>query len=126
MSLETVRINKKGREQLIRLKRITGIENWNVLCRWALCVSLEEDSIPPNAELSREIAVEINWRTFGGKAHGVYLALLKTRCKLDGKEVTDNNLAETLRIHLHRGLGYLYANKKVRSIEDLFEYIPAA
>ena len=47
MVIETVRIDEQGREQLIRLKRYTGVEFWNVLCRWALCVSLAEPTKPP-------------------------------------------------------------------------------
>ena len=42
MSLETVRLSQRGKEQLIKLKRVTGIKQWNVLCRWALCVSLAD------------------------------------------------------------------------------------
>ena len=40
--IETVRISEKGKTQLITLKRRTGIQNWNVLCRWAFCISLKE------------------------------------------------------------------------------------
>jgi DNA sulfur modification protein DndE len=34
--VETVRISKQGRDQLIKIRRQTGIENWNIICRWAL------------------------------------------------------------------------------------------
>ena len=44
MIVESIRISKSGRDQLITLKRRTGIENWNVICRWAFCASSAEPS----------------------------------------------------------------------------------
>lgn len=119
MTIETVRIDEQGREQLIRLKRHTGVETWNVLCRWALCVSLAERTRPPMRLFKGEPAVEIAWRTFGGAHHELYFALLKQRCKRDGYALTDTVLNEQFRLHLHRGLGYLAANRTIRSIEGL-------
>jgi DNA sulfur modification protein DndE len=124
MSLETVRISSHGREQLIRLKRHTKVENWNVLCRWAFCVSLAERTIPPPQTFKREAAVEMNWRTFGGPYHEIYFALLKQRCKRDGFDLGDDVLAEQFRLHLHRGLGYLAADRRLRSIGDLMRRLP--
>ena len=40
MFIETVRVSAKARDELIRLKTKTQIENWNTLCRWAICHSL--------------------------------------------------------------------------------------
>ena len=40
MLIETVRVSAKARDELIRLKTKTRIENWNTLCRWAICHSL--------------------------------------------------------------------------------------
>lgn len=119
MAIETVRIDEQGREQLIRLKRHTGVDTWNVLCRWAFCASLAEKTRPPMRLFKGEPAVEIAWRVFGGAHHELYLALLKQRLKQDGYELTDGNLQEQFRLHLHRGLGYLAANRAIRSIEGL-------
>lgn len=119
MSIDTVRIDDQGREQLIRLKRHTGVETWNVLCRWAFCASLAEKTRPPLRLFKGEPAVEIAWKVFGGQHHELYLALLKQRCKRDGYALTDAVLHEQFRLHLHRGLGYLAANRAVRSIDGL-------
>jgi DNA sulfur modification protein DndE len=121
MSIETVRISAQGREQLSRLKRYTGVENWNVLCRWAFCVSIAEITKPPLTIVKNEGGVEMTWKTFGGSQAELYLALLKNRCLQDGIEPDDGNLAEQLRLHLHRGLAYLAANRQVRSIVDLID-----
>jgi DNA sulfur modification protein DndE len=40
MLIDSVRVSKQARDQLITLRRRTGIENWNVVCRWAFCASL--------------------------------------------------------------------------------------
>ena len=46
MPLEQIRLSQAAKEQLLRLKRRTGIKNWNVLCRWGLCRSLAEPTPP--------------------------------------------------------------------------------
>lgn len=123
MTIETVRIDDQGREQLIRLKRHTGVENWNVLCRWAFCISLAERTRPPMRLFKGEAAVEIAWRVFGGAHNELYLALLKERCRDDGFELDSATLHEQFRRHLHRGLGYLAADRTVRSIGGLAEKV---
>jgi DNA sulfur modification protein DndE len=119
MTIETVRIDEQGREQLIRLKRHTGVESWNVLCRWALCASLAEPTKPPVRLFKGQAAVEIAWRVFGGANHEVYLALIKQRCIRDGLGIDDTTVQGQFRLHLHRGLGYLAAERSVRSIGGL-------
>ncbi len=119
MSLDTVRISKKGRDQLITLNRHTGIRNWNVTCRWAFCISIAEATPPKAQRIGGEAAIEMTWHTFGGEHQEVYLALLKERCKRDGIAPTDENLAAQLRLHLHRGISYLAGDKAERSIDDL-------
>ena len=120
MIMETVRISEQGRDQLIKLKRITGIQTWNVLCRWALCSSLAEKSTPPQTKIITDSSIEIAWKTFTGDGmEDVYDALIKQRCKNDGLELTKESLAEQLKLHLHRGLGYLTGNKKISDISTL-------
>ncbi|RYE83123.1 MAG: DNA sulfur modification protein DndE [Hyphomicrobiales bacterium] len=119
MAIETVRIDEQGREQLIRLKRHTGVETWNVLCRWAFCASLAEPTRPPMRLFKGEAAVEIAWRVFGGPHHELYLALLKQRCLRDNLPIDDTTLHEQFRLHVHRGLGYLAADRTIRSVAGL-------
>jgi DNA sulfur modification protein DndE len=124
MAIETVRIDEAGRDQLSWLKRNTGIETWNVLCRWALCASLAERTAPPPRRFNGEPAIEMAWRVFGGPQHDLYLALLKARCRRDGLRIDSATLHEQLRLHLHRGLGYLAADKGLRSIGALARRVP--
>lgn len=103
MSLETVRISEKAKHQLMKVKKATGIEHWNVLCRWAFCLSLADDSIPSPAEIPLNSNVEMTWKTFGGEQHELYLALLKHRCHKDSKI----DLTSQFKLHLHRGISLL-------------------
>lgn len=105
--IETVRISRAGKDQLITLKRRTALRHWNELGRWALCRSLTERSSPPNVPIPTEAGVEIDWRTFAGRLADVYLDLLQQRCVIDGLEPDAPTVQRQLALHLHRGIGYL-------------------
>ena len=124
MIVETVRISQQGREQLISMKRKTGIENWNTICRWALCLSLAETSIPPKRDFDFEGGVEIAWRVFAGVHDEIYEALIRQRCFDDGLGDDKATLTSQFQLHLHRGLGYLSTRGRIQSIEELFDLLP--
>ncbi|MFE6530134.1 DNA sulfur modification protein DndE [Streptomyces rochei] len=119
MSLETVRLSQTAKEQLIWLKRNTGLTQWNELCRWALALSLRDPSTPLVKDITTDSNVEMTWKTLTNPYGDIYLALLKQRCLADGQEPTDEAVAKTLTIHLHRGVGYLAGRSDLRSIEQL-------
>ena len=119
MAVEHIRLSQQGKDQLIKLKRVTGIEHWNVLCRWALCVSLAENSVPPATKVPADSNVEMSWKVFGGRYAEVYLALLKERCVRDGFGTDADTLSQQLRLHMHRGISYLAANKSLKKIDSL-------
>ena len=119
MVVEHIRLSQKAKDQLIKLKRVTGIEHWNVLCRWAFCLSLSERSIPPVARVPADSNVEMSWRVFGGRYADLYVALLKERCERDGLGTGAEVLAQQFRLHLHRGIAYLAGNRDLRRIDGL-------
>ena len=119
MPIKQFRLSTQAKEQLIRLKTRTGIEHWNVLCRWAFCLSIREPTMPTPVDVPADSNVELTWHTFGGEFHEVYLALLKERCVKDGLPISDNNLFRQFRLHLHRGIGYLSTPNRIRSVSDL-------
>lgn len=119
MSIDHIRLSAQAREQLIRMKRRTGIDHWNVLCRWALCRSLAEPTPPANSKHPADSNVEMSWRTFGGAMGDVYLGLLRYRCRHDGLPDDDETVAHQFRLHLHRGISYLAADRSIRDISDL-------
>ncbi len=104
---------------MIRLKTRTGIGQWNILCRWAFCLSLAEPTPPTPIEIPADSNVEMSWPVFGGEHHELYLALLKERCVRDGLDAKSETLNRQFRLHLHLGISYLATPNKVRGIGDL-------
>ena len=115
------RVSAQARDQLIRLKSKTGIGQWNVLCRWALVVSLTEPSTPTPVEIPADSNVEMTWQVFGGEHSELYWALLKARCAKDGLELDDASISQQFRLHLHRGIGYLATPNQTKNISDLIK-----
>ena len=126
MAIEHIHLSQQAKEQLSRLKRTTGIGAWNILCRWALCVSLAEPSIPPRKRIPADSNVEMSWRVFGGRLGDVYLAVVKERCIRDGLETDDETVTEQLRLHLHRGVAYLASDRSIREVGDFIALARAA
>lgn len=123
MAIEHIRLSQQAKDQLVKLKRATGIQNWNVLCRWAFCVSLAESSIPSPKRIPADSTVEMTWKTFGGAHHEIYYALLKERCHRDGLRMSDEVLTQQFRLHLHRGIGYLVADRRIKNVSGLVERV---
>ncbi len=63
----------------------------------------------------------MTWKVFGGKYYSIYLALLKQRCKQDGLSINAQALADQFRLHLHRGIGYLAADKNIKDLSFLLQ-----
>jgi DNA sulfur modification protein DndE len=119
MPVEHIRLAQTARDQLITLKRRTGIGHWNVLCRWALCRSLAEPTQPPNTRLPADSNVEMSWKVFAGPYGEVLWALVRQRCHSDGLPLDEETLAQQFRLHLHRGVGYLVGDPRLRDAASL-------
>jgi len=119
MAIEHIRLSQTARDQLVTLKRRTGIAHWNVLCRWALCRSLAEPAPPPAVKLILDSSVEMTWRVFAGDQGDVLWALVRFRCNIDGFELDEETLANQFRLHLHRGIGYLVGDPRVTNVTGL-------
>lgn len=112
--IETVRVSQQAKDQLITLKRRTGIANWNVLCRWALCLSLAEETDPPMVDIVTDSSIEMTWRTFGGSESEVYKNILSFQCDFE-----DRDLDVFFKAHLHRGIGYLLESGSIQEFIEL-------
>lgn len=119
MAIEHIHLSQQAKDQLIRLKRATGLTTWNVLCRWAFCASLAEAGAPPPKKIPANSNVEMTWRVFAGTDGGVYLALLRERCVHDGLPTDPDTIVEQFRLHLHRGIAHLASKKRITGIEGL-------
>ena len=121
--VERVRISQAAKDQLIKLKRVTKIDQWNVLCRWALCRSLAEPTPPSPVAIPSDSNVEMAWQIFGGQIADLLIITLKQRCCNDGLGVDKETLATQFRLHLHRGIGYLAADPRIKRIEDMVDVV---
>ena len=117
--VHAVRVDERAKIQLTTLKRRTGVKNWNVLCRWALCVSLAESSMPADQEIGTLSNVEMSWSTFAGSFADIYEAILTAWCEAHGIPQTADALAEQFRLHLHRGISYLVGSEHTRTLGGL-------
>lgn len=124
MSLEHIRLSTQAKEQLIRLKRATGVKTWNTLCRWAFCISLADASMPTEKKIPTDSSVEMSWKVFGGAYQDIYLALLKQRCKRDRLDTSSETLAEQFKLHLHRGIAQLSGDRNIKTIASLLARLP--
>jgi DNA sulfur modification protein DndE len=111
---DAVRISTRGREILIKLKRYTGIGQWNTLCRVAYCYSIAIATEPTQAPEKGDIALEIEWPTFAGALRNDLGALTISRMTKSG--VAPQDAAKYVRAHLERGLS---AIQNVRSVAEL-------
>ena len=105
--VEEVRISAKSRDILIKVKRRTGIIQWNHLCRIAFCRSLANPAIPIHP-LHSDTGVRMDWKTFAGPYNDEFVSLTLFRAREDGIDVSrKDDLAEYFRAHLERGIGSL-------------------
>ncbi|MCX7592915.1 MAG: DNA sulfur modification protein DndE [Fischerella sp.] len=119
--IERIKLSQTAKDQLTKLKRLTKIDQWNILCRWAFCRSLVEPSVPSPVPIPQDSNVEMTWRVFGGEMSDIFLLVLKQRCYNDGLGTDRETLATQFRLHLHRGIGYLAGDPNIKKIEDLIE-----
>lgn len=120
---ERFRLSQTARNQLIKLKQYTKIDQWNILCRWAFCRSLAEPSIPSDIPIPADSNLEMTWRVFGGDFCDLLLIALKQRCYDDGLSVDKETLTDQFRLHLHRGIGYLAGDINLKKVEDLIALV---
>jgi len=109
-----------SRDQLIRLKRSTGLKNWNTLCRWAFCLSLRDPARPSAQDIKADSNLEMTWRVFAATTPTSLLALFTLRCKRDGVPAEDpHQMATEFRLHLHRGIAMLSSVRDASGIGPL-------
>jgi DNA sulfur modification protein DndE len=111
---DAVRISARGREILIKLKRYTGIGQWNTLCRVAYCYSLAIGTEPTQSPEKGDVALEIEWPTFTGALKTELAAL--TVARATAAAVADQDIARYVRSHVERGLS---AIQNVRSVAEV-------
>tara|TARA_B100000401_G_scaffold379490_1_gene280824 strand:+ start:34 stop:411 length:378 start_codon:yes stop_codon:yes gene_type:complete len=110
IKLDTVRTTLGVKHTLNRLKQLTGIETWNVLCRCAFCLSIKQENLPREIEETLD-GVEIDYEVFVGKNRDIYTQLLINNLLKYKIEINKRNLSKYLYAHINRGVNIMYSNK---------------
>lgn len=109
--MDRIRLTSAARNQLAAIKRRTGIEHNNAICRHALCISLANPSVPPEENFSFSGGLEIDWRTLTGGHEALYTNLLIVRLLNEGKQASEESIRQAFLLHVHRGLSYLVCRR---------------
>lgn len=108
---DIIRISEQGKRQLIGLKRTTKIDQWNILCRWALCISLKEPKPLEATTLGPMSNIEMSLDVFLGRYKPVFFALLEQRRqKTDRYGGAETNHSAHIN-HTHRGISIMAFRK---------------
>ena len=121
MIIKQIKLSNQSKDKLSRLKGKTGIKNWNILCRWALCYSLKEDPIPPDILIIQDSNLEMSWFTFGGEDSDLYEALIIAWCKSKGLPLDNDTVSKYFKLHLERGISYLSGTNFIKNLDDLLK-----
>lgn len=108
--IDRVRLTATAKNQLTVLKRRTGIQHYNSLCRHALCLSLKNESPMPQEDYDFSNGLEIDWQTLAGSASTTLtnLVLIDLRANNYSDDLSPKALAV---MHIHRGLSFLFSMK---------------
>ena len=118
-TIDLLRTSANVRNSLTRIKTITGISNWNILCRWAFCLSLKQTSLPREVDEKLD-GIEIDYDTLVGKNKSIYTQLLINNLITHKVEIDKKNLTKYLYAHVNRGVNIIYTNK-LKDISGLFK-----
>lgn len=103
--VEHVRVSAKGKELLLKIKRRTGLEHWNEICRVALCWSLANPTPPPMAVKSGDSSIDMDWKTFAGIYNEIIAGMIILRASKDGINTSLKEcIADYVRAHIERGI----------------------
>ena len=121
INIDQLRTSASIKNLLTRIKGITSIQNWNVLCRWGFCFSIKQSTLPRMVDEKLD-GVEIDYDVLVGKNKIIYTQLLINNLRKNNIETNKENLTKYLYAHVNRGINILY-NYKMKSIKDLYNPI---
>ena len=120
-SFTKIFLSADNTQKVRTMKGRTGITP-NILCRFALALSLRDPGVPDPASFAND-GMEFNRYTLLGPHEVLMLALVRQRCLNDGLDPYDE-LAEQLRAHINRGIGILYP--RLKNLSDLGRLVEQA
>ena len=121
INIDQLRTSTSLKNLLTRIKGITSIQNWNVLCRWGFCLSIKQSTLPRMVDEKLD-GVEIDYDVLVGKNKIIYTQLLINNLRKNNIEINKENLTKYLYAHVNRGINIIY-NIKMKTIKDLYNII---
>lgn len=124
MHYSKLKVSADAASRLRSLRQRTGLTP-NLLCRFAIMVSLEEGplgAVPP----PDEDGMEFNAYTLTGEFGALFAAMIRSVEESGHKSVPlpDDELLARMRGHIHRGVGTL--SVRTKSPLDILRLIPEA
>ena len=117
INIDQLRTSTSLKNLLTRIKSITSIQNWNVLCRWGFCFSIKQSTLPRMVDEKLD-GVEIDYDVLVGKNKIIYTQLLINNLRKNNIETNKENLTKYLYAHVNRGINIIY-NFKLKGISGL-------
>lgn len=114
--IERIKVSKQGKDILIKIKRHTGLQHWNEICRLAFCHSLANFGPPPKRNKLGESNIEIDWKTFSGNYDKELKAIFYLKANMDGITCNDSCYSEYFREHLERGISVINNIKNIKEL----------
>ena len=121
--IEFIKIDENGKNIMVNIKKKTGIDNWNVLCRYALLLSLKNRSLIYQFEKEQASSIIMEWKTFSGKYNSILEAIVKFKFSEEMRNKAEH-LQEThekyVNAHINRGIKIM---RKTRDIKEIIKMI---
>jgi len=117
--IDRVKLTAAAKNQLITIKRRTGINHYNSICRHALCISLAATSELVIEKLNFSDGLEIDWSILTSGYGELYINIV--RSSLPETAINDDQLKDIITSHIHRGLSFIFS----RPDNELSEALPA-
>jgi DNA sulfur modification protein DndE len=116
--VKRLRFSEKTRYQIINIKTKTQIPTYAAICRWGICYSLAQDTVPSTVPQVFDSNLEISWETFVGDTGAVIPAAVIQFCRQHKLSLDSESIKRQFELHLARGIAYL-VGLKLSGIEEL-------
>jgi DNA sulfur modification protein DndE len=120
-AVDVIRLGPATKTRLSTLKRRTGVDNWNVLCRWAFCLSLSDNTPVGERHDDPGAGIEMTWKTFAGDFSPLYMALLAQNAESVSLQLDERIATSLVRQHISRGVTRLVSQKEITALPDFLK-----
>lgn len=116
--VKRLRFSEKTRYQIINIKTKTQISTYAAICRWGICYSLAQNTVPSPIPQVFDSNLEITWSTFVGDTGAIIPAAVIQFCHQHNLPLDSESIERQFELHLTRGIAYL-VGLKLSGIEEL-------